>query len=170
VKPEQFRDRVFELARDEDNTYKVAARALDEITDPADWEVIARLTAPPYISNMLKRVMPPEHLSVPGGRGQPVPTFSDANGNQRASSRQVSFVDWWTRRLAVKILTPGGHKTLGACTATDLDWIAQQRRAKAEENVAAAVRYEKLAAAIRESGRRTVAEIDAATGRAILGD
>lgn len=167
--PERFRDRLFELAEREDNSYKVAATALNEITDPADWEAVARLTAPSYISNLLRRTPPPTPPGKPRGGDSGKPrTFTDADGNKRASSREVDLVDWWARRVAVKVLTAAGEKTLGACTVGDLDWIAQRRRAKAAEDIAAAERYEKLAAAMRETGKTTVAEIDPDTGRAIL--
>jgi hypothetical protein len=167
--PEEFRDRVFELARGEDNTYTVAARALNEVKDPADWEMIARLTAPPYISNMLKTHVPPARPATASkGKGDPQPVFTDANGNRRVSSRQVEFVDWWARRLEVKIRTATGTKSLGHCTAADLDFVAEYRRQKAQEDLSAAIRYEKLAQLMRDQGKTTVAEVDAETGRAIL--
>lgn len=162
---EEFRDRVFQIAAYEDDPYKVTRLALDELETASEWRVVAELTAGKWVKDLLSTALPPAEK-----RSGTAKTYRDAQGNKRASSKQVQFLSWWERRIAVKINTPGGAKTLGQCTAEDLDWIAKLRDQKAAEDMAAAARYRKLADVLRDQKLTIVAEVDAATGRDILGD
>lgn len=160
--PEEFRDRVFTLAQSEDDPYKVTRTALAELTSPAEWRIVAELTAGPWVANLLRTNLPP---ATPVHRPR---TFQDDEGNPRASKKEVDFLTWWQRRCAVKIRTVTGDKPLGQCTADDLAWIADYREKKAQEDMAAAARYRKLRDAMLDAGVSTVADVDEETGRGIL--
>lgn len=159
--PEEFRDRVFTIAENEDDPYKVTRLALAELSDPSEWRVVAELTAGPWVANLLRTNMPPAKTRTPQ-------TFEDDEGNKRASKNEVNFLTWWQRRCAVKIRTATGDKPLGLCTADDLAWIAEYREKKALEDLAAASKYRKLRDAMLDAGVETVKDVDEETGRGIL--
>lgn len=159
--PDDFRDRCFELAASEDDPYKVVAQVFAEVTDPSEWKVIAQVTAFSWVAHTLR-------TSLPKPQPRPQRTYRDSRGNVRASAREVGQLTEWERRCALKVYVDGAHKTLGACTAADLEWLASYREIIASDNVAAAVRYRKLRDSVLAQGVMHVAELHSDVGLKVL--
>lgn len=81
--------------------------------------------------------------------------------------RPVSRWERHARLLGEGIFVAGAWKTLGECTATDFDWLAADREARAVEIAQAASRFRAHAADIRAAGVSTFGDLYAISGTAV---
>lgn len=77
------------------------------------------------------------------------------NSPKHGKAARMRGHDWLRSRLFVD----GSWKFLRDCTPPDMDWLANDRRRLADENLAAAARFESYAQAMRSAKVSTMAEL-----------
>jgi hypothetical protein len=166
--PDDLRTRAWELARVEDNPYQVAVQLRQELATIEELNLALTVAFGAWVRHVLTQRPPidsephaePKHTppEYDNGFGGKTPNPTLAAGNAR-----------YLAQLRVKIRCgERQYKALGDTTAAELRWAADVRRGVAEQNLAAAHKYEKLAAALSEANAATVADLDPEIGEAIL--
>jgi len=91
---------------------------------------------------------------------QPSPEPERDRRPSSGRSAKVGAIRDWARVLRQPVAVEGNvWKQFGECSADDLAFLAVDRRENAAESLAAAVRFEKYAAALDEHGAEAVADL-----------
>lgn len=160
-----LRQYVLDTAEGESDPRVVAEKVLASVSTIDELRVIAEACLSSWAWSLLKRPHASRVVDTT------VRTFTDSNGIPRASTKQIGFIDAYTKALNARVKVGegfGDRKRLGDCTVTDLTWMANLRREMASKNEAAASRLEKLAYAMACAEVTTVAELDRAVTENIL--
>lgn len=128
------------------NLRSVIADVLDstDLADPAEVaeEAYRRLTVDDYAAALQQVLRQFARLVMMSRRSHmPVAVHPKAP----ASWKVAAIREGWRRHLQDRLFTPAGWKLLRDCTRDDLLYIAAERRRIADENLATAERFEKLA-------------------------
>lgn len=125
-----------------------------ELTDPADVaaEAFARMDPDQY-GELLRSVLR-EAARLEMSRER-----MTHNPATPAKSSYVAAMQRYAKVLRSRVQVEGVWKFYGDCTHAELVTLANESRAEAARNVAAAERHEKTAAAIQEYGVTTVREL-----------
>lgn len=158
-----LRERVWELAQNEPDPYAVAQKIRDELTTTDQLELAVQLAFPYWVRHLMTQ-MPPTTF-VP--ELAPV-LYDDGHGGKTSNPNKATAASSYRRRLAASVQTAEGWTTLGACVVEQVDYLAQVRRKKAAEDMAAAIRFEKLAQAMRDYNANKVQDLPDEIGESIL--
>lgn len=162
---EQLRQRVWELARNEANPYAVTATLRAELTTATELGVAVDVALAMWVRHIMTTQLPP---AEPKPTGEPV-RYNNGQGGWTLNPNLAATNTWWARQLTAPLrVGEQEYQPLGVSNATQLRFAADVRRAKAEEDLAAARRYEKLAAALEENNAATVADLSPEVGEAIM--
>lgn len=163
IDAETLRQRVWELAATEPDPYVVAAKVREEL-GPEHFDLIMQVAFPAWVHKVMT-YMPPKDLPAPA----PDPVLYDnGHGGKTPNPNIASTASWYQKRMRSSVLLVTGYVTLGTCTADDVDYLAEQRKIQALRDLAAAQRFTKLAAAMREHGAATAADLPDEIGEPIL--
>lgn len=72
--------------------------------------------------------------------------------------------EYWPKFLAQKIALPSGYKSMSDATRDDLIFIAQMRRAQANDLLGKASQFEALAELMKKTGAKTLGRLDPQIG------
>lgn len=150
---ERAADRVSRLAQSHVGPDEISAAILNEVRhDPAAMQELLAEVLPCYVRTRLgaARREPVTYEELVGDP-TPLPKFP--------SKKTQRIRDAYAKLLATQYGTDHGYQTLGQCTADDLEFAAETRRKQAAGHLVEAERLLKLAAAAREYGATTVAEL-----------
>jgi hypothetical protein len=162
---EQLRQRVWELGRDEANPYAVTATLRAELTTAIELGIAVDVALAGWVRHIMTTQLPP---AEPKPTGEPV-KYDDGQGGWTYNPNLAAASNWWARQLEQTLrVGEQDYQPLGVSNATQLRFAASVRRAKAEEDLAAARRFEKLAAALEENNAATVADLSPEVGEAIM--
>lgn len=161
----ELRARVWELARAEANPHAVAATLRAELTEPEEIALALDVTLSRWVRHIMTAQTPSvQPKSAPEGRD-----YDDGMGGKTPNPNRAAALSRYAQELRKSVrVGDSQYLPLGACDAVRLRFAAASRRSKAEENLAAALRYEKLAAALEENNAATVADLPEHVGEAIL--
>lgn len=128
------------LAPHFDTPSSLAEAVLAEIgDDPARLVAALHESLPAYVADLIR-----------GSRNRTI----------TGRSAKVSGIrDWHKRFLAELLHTESGWRQIGACTASDLLFAAEERRVHAAKELCRAAQYEALAARLADAGVETVADL-----------
>lgn len=145
------------------NLRKIVAAVLDTsaTTDPAHLaQEIAQKVPARSVRACLAESLAPYVREQIHHRRMHNPILADTQRKQSARSSKVAAIrDGWAAALRDLFLAEDGWKPLGEFTFEDLVFAANDRRKKAQENLAKADRFDALAERLRAAGVDTVAEL-----------
>lgn len=119
------------------------ARLVAEATDPSDMLDFYVAALEKVVADMIRT-----------GRN------ATMNNKQGRSAKLADRVSWWQRMLREQVSVGGGvWKLLGDCTIDDLFYCISERRDQIAAIECQIVKYETIAAAMREHGVDTVGQL-----------
>jgi hypothetical protein len=85
-----------------------------------------------------------------------------------SSKQSIIRDEFWPAFLRQQISLPTGYKALADATADDLRFVAQTRRAQANELVKRADQFDTLAQLMDKSKAKTLSQLDSSSGESVL--
>lgn len=149
IGPESVRAIARRLAPNFDSPATLADAVLAELADDSE-RVLAAIQEilPGYVADLIRRS---RNATITG-----------------RSSKVAGIRDWHKRFLAELLHTESGWRQIGACTAADLLFAAEERRTHAAKELHRAAQYEALAEQLAAAGVDTVADLPESVVRGAL--
>lgn len=125
--------------------------------------VIERIAPELYVTYLRSLISARVSAEVGGGRRGVTPA-------RKVMSTKQSLIrdEYWPRFLNQHIALPSGYKRLAEATVDDLMFLAEQRRAQANELMMRADQFEALATLMRKQRVKILEQIDSTAGEKLL--